>query len=441
MKAFTNFSRGVKKYSVNTIWNLVEKAVRVILGVTLMAWVIRYLGPKDYGDFKYAQSFVELLSGFFLMCGPHVLERDLIKHQKLKHTLLGSAFFLRGTGTLFMCILIGVSIYFMNNAAKHNLLIGVCVLHLMVQNFWIIKGYFNSKVLSKYIVYSNLTALAVCSLFRILLVLNQYSVIYFAWSFVLDGIIATFLYIYFYSKYEGSLFKWRVDFSIAKKLLLTSWPYLFSSIIILFYSRIDQVMLKSMIGSEAVGYYAAAIRICASCFSIPTLIVKSLFPAIINAQKKNQKQYFSRIQKLYELVVIVFLLICLPVMSFSDGIISLMYGESFAIAGQILSLYILSGLIIAIDSVRRVWMLSENLQRYDFIICIVGGILNVVFNLFLIGPYGIMGVVYGTLLAHMATFLTTGLMSKMRPSFFMVLKAFYNIFLLKFLRKEYFKNI
>ena len=59
-----------------------------------------------------------------------------------------------------------------------------------------------------------------------------------------------------------------------------------TSAAIMTYMNIDQVMIKEMINSEAVGQYAAAARISGAWNFIPTAIVVSVFPAIINAKKK-----------------------------------------------------------------------------------------------------------------------------------------------------------
>jgi len=54
--------------------------------------------------------------------------------------------------------------------------------------------------------------------------------------------------------------------------------------------KVDQVMIQSMLGSEAVGQYSAAVRISEAWYFIPMVITSSLFPAIINA-KKRVKNY------------------------------------------------------------------------------------------------------------------------------------------------------
>ena len=49
--------------------------------------------------------------------------------------------------------------------------------------------------------------------------------------------------------------------------------------------KIDQVMIKEMLGAEAVGQYAAAVRLSEVWYFIPIIIASSLFPAIVILKK------------------------------------------------------------------------------------------------------------------------------------------------------------
>jgi O-antigen/teichoic acid export membrane protein len=52
--------------------------------------------------------------------------------------------------------------------------------------------------------------------------------------------------------------------------------------------KIDQVMIKEMLGAEQVGHYAAAVRLSEAWYFVPMAITSSVFPAIINAKKKRR---------------------------------------------------------------------------------------------------------------------------------------------------------
>ena len=53
---------------------------------------------------------------------------------------------------------------------------------------------------------------------------------------------------------------------------------------------------------EAVGQYAVAVKLSAIWYFIPVTISASLFPAIINAKKQNEKLYNEGLQKLYDMM-------------------------------------------------------------------------------------------------------------------------------------------
>ena len=78
---------------------------------------------------------------------------------------------------------------------------------------------------------------------------------------------------------------WKFEKNVAIRLLKDSWPLILSGIVISIYMKIDQVMIKEMLDSEAVGQYAAAVKLSEAWYFIPMVIASSLFPAIINAKK------------------------------------------------------------------------------------------------------------------------------------------------------------
>ena len=430
--------KGFTRYFKNTSWVLAEKIVRILLGMTVGIWVIKYLGPKDFGNLSYAESFIDLFGIFAIMGLGGVLVREIASREHQQKALLGTSFVLSIIGASAVFVLIIVITFFLDNSAETNLLIYIIGFTLHARSFVVINSYFQGHVLYKYIMYAHITSLVLCSILRVFLIFYNFPVVYFALTILLDMVITVVLSLYFYTKMSGSIMNWNFDLTLAKKLLKNSWPYVFSGMVISLYAKIDQIMLKEMLNSTAVGYYAAATKIGNSCHAIPGIVVASLFPAIINAKAQSQEKYALRVQKLYDLALLIFICIFLPIYIFSDEIVSLLYGERFALSGQILSVHIACGFLIASGEVRASWILSENLQRYEIPIHLIGAVSNIVFNLICITYYGTIGAAYGTLLAHVFTFFFTALMvKKIRPSFFMTLKGLFNIFTLKFLRKGY----
>jgi O-antigen/teichoic acid export membrane protein len=59
-----------------------------------------------------------------------------------------------------------------------------------------------------------------------------------------------------------------------------------------------------MLNNEAVGIYGAATRLSESWYFLPVIIVGSVFPAILEAKRNNEALYYRRLQRLYDLMVI-----------------------------------------------------------------------------------------------------------------------------------------
>jgi O-antigen/teichoic acid export membrane protein len=212
---------------------------------------------------------------------------------------------------------------------------------------------------------------------------------------------------------------------IAISLLKDSWPLILSGLIIAIYMKIDQVMIKEMLDNEAVGNYAAAVRLSEAWYFIPMIISSSLFPAIINAKKISEELYYKRLQKLYDLMVWIAIAIALPMTFLSDWFVALLYGEQYNQAGSVLMIHIWAGILVFFGVARYKWTLTENLQKFEIIIDIIGAISNILFNYILIPIYGISGAAYATLISYfMASVITSLFIKRFHVSLKMYLLAF-----------------
>ena len=431
---------GFMKHLKNISWLSIEKLFRVIFGITIGVWVARYLGPKNFGMLSFACSIVGILTVISSLGLQQIVFKEILRNKSQKNVAMGTAFLLRMIGTGFVLLGLHVLFPFMRvDDPTVGLLIYILSFSLLCKDFFIIGIHFQSKVLSKYAVLSGLLSLIICSLIRVFLILNQYPLVYFAIIILLDTVLQAVFFIIFYTKDNQSVLKWKADLTMGKKFLSHCWPFLFSGIISTIHMKIDQIILQEMIGAMAVGYYAVAERISGSAIYIPITISSSFLPTIINARMRNQREYTIKIQKLFDFMIISCLIIGLPIIVFSKEIITLLYGQEFITSAKILSIYVICIFFIAVESVHRKWLISENLERYIFFVHLIGIIANICFDIILIQFYGVIGAAYGTLLAYIFSFFFSALVFKpIRPPFFMIIKGVFNVLTFKFLRRKYF---
>ena len=214
--------------------------------------------------------------------------------------------------------------------------------------------------------------------------------------------------------------------SMAINLLKDSWPLIFSGMVISIYMKVDQIMIKEMLDTEALGQYSAAVRFAEAWYFIPMIIASSLFPAIINAKKISKELCYARIQKLYNLMVWLSLAIAFPMTFLSDFVMELFYGQQYNQAGGVLMIYIWAGVFVFLGVVNTKWLLNENLQFILFINTLIGATVNVFFNYMLIGSIGIEGAAWSSLISYcLAAYLCLVFYKRTRISFFNMTKSLF----------------
>lgn len=390
--------KGFQRYAVNTSWLICEKMLRMTMGLFVGIWVARYLGPEQFGLFSYTQSFTFLFAAIATLGLDSIVIREMVKDESRSNVLLGTAFFLKMAGALLLLPLLYVAVGFTNNDEFTNLLIFIIASSTIFQSFNVVDFYCQSKVLSKYVAWTNSCSLLISSVLKIVLILNEASLIYFVYVVLLDAIILSLGLVYFYvKKIHLSIMHWRFDWETACELLKDSWPLILSSIVVSIYMKIDQIMIKEMMNAEAVGQYAAAVRLSEVWYFIPVTIVGSVFPAIINAKKTSIELYYFRIKKLYTLMIWMAISIALPMTFLSKYLVLLLYGDDYQLAGDVLMIHIWTGIFVFLGVAFSQYLISENLVMKSFYRTATGATVNIFLNFLLIPYYGIIGAAAATL--------------------------------------------
>ncbi len=194
--------------------------------------------------------------------------------------------------------------------------------------------------------------------------------------------------------------------------------------------RIDQVMIGNILTSKDVGIYSVAIRLSELWYFVPTAIVVSVFPSIINSKKFSVTQYLSRLQNLYSLLT--WMGIAFGVfMSFNaDLFITLLFGKAYIESSSILVITVWSGVFAIQGVARRQWMIVENLQKYFLWYFCAGAAVNVILNLFFNPCLKTKGAAIATLISQFTVaIIAPALFRKTRLSSIMLLKSFFPSFI------------
>jgi O-antigen/teichoic acid export membrane protein len=392
--------QGFRRYFANTSWMFAEQILRMVAGLLVGIWVARYLGPAQFGIFSYAIAFTALFGSIAKLGLDSIVVRDLVREPNQRDLYLGTAFWLKLIGSVVMLAVMALAVRLTSNDATTNLYIFIIGSGTLFQSFEVVDFYFQSKVLSKFVSICKFTQLFISSLLKLYLIFTGADLFWFVLVSLVDQItLALSLYLaYRYQKVGG--FYRHFDLMTAKQLFRNSWQLIISGLVIMIYMRIDQIMIKEMLGEKEVGLYSAATRISEVWYFIPMLLTNSLFPSIVNAKKVSEELYYARLQRLYTLMVWAAIAIALPMTFLSGWLVTMLFGEAYRDAGPVLMIHIWAGVFVFLGVASGKWLINEGLQKYSAINTSVGAVANVLLNLLLIPKYGIYGAAIATVLSY-----------------------------------------
>jgi PST family polysaccharide transporter len=399
---------GLRQIVLNIGWLFTDNVFRLIGLVLVNAWVIRYLGPTRYGDLSYGLALVSLFIPLATLGLKDIVVRDLVQTPERAPETLGTAFALTLAGSCGAAALAALMIFAIRpeDTLSQQLVI-VLATGMVFQAFIVIDSWFQSQVNSKYVVYSRNAALVIASAIKILCVALNASLLVFAAVFTIEsGVYALGLAVWYqrHRLKHAALRSWRFSADRARTLLRDSWPLLFQGLAIMIYMRIDQTMLRQMLpgdeGRQAVGFYAAAVKLSEIWFFIPMAITGSVFPAVIRSRRLGDSQYRHWIQRLFSVMALTSYGYAILMTFLSGFIIPLVYGEDYREAVPMFAILSWAGVWVSMGLARDAILRAENLQRLSLKAGILGAICNVLLNLLLIPSLGGVGSAIATVVSY-----------------------------------------
>lgn len=401
---FTKIKQNINfvKYFKNTLWLFISKVLGFFSAVFVGAWVARYLGPETFGLLAYSNSLVALFLPIAMIGLNDIIVKELVNAQDKTEIskILGTAFIMKLLFGLISFVLLVLFVLLNKDFSEIRLLILIFSSFLIFQSLEVFDFYFQSQVKSKFVVYARIIAVSVASILKIILININAPVHYFAIVIILEFLIThLFTFIYF-NKNNIEILVSNFDKNYVLSLLKRSWPLFLSGMMYIIYVKIDQIMVKEILGANAAGLYAVSISLSEVWYFIPNIIAASFFPAILHYKSKEQKIYYKRITNLYGLLFWLAITISIFTTFFGEWIIETLYGTSYLKSYKILSIYIWSNVFFFFTTISSKWLIAEGLYMHSFYRNILGAILNIVLNFILINKFGLTGAAISTLISY-----------------------------------------
>ncbi len=391
---------GFRKYFKNTGWLFFGQMFSLLVAFLAGILVARYLGPKNYGLLNYSIGFASLFSFITAIGSDIVISREIIKNNQEADKIMSSGFVLKFIGGSFAFLSALTFSFIFNDSGLIHLMIAIYSLTFIATSFQITGSFFQSKVMAKKNVISQIIASAISLTVKLIIIKLGLGIIYLAASYVLDACLLAILLISAYLASEKKVFKFAFDRVLFYKILKYSWPLMLSAAASFLLLRIDQVIIGKLLGDVSVGIYSAAVKLVEIFYFIPTLVCYSLFPAIVNARQGSDVSFAKRLKSLYLFMFFVALFLAVFLSLFSRPIISLIFGQEYSAAAPILRIYAWSNIGMFLGMAINYRLISENREKFIFLTQIVLVIINVALNLAFLPLFGMAGSALATLISY-----------------------------------------
>lgn len=386
----------------NASWIIGIQIVKSLLGLVISMLTARFLGPSNFGLINYAASIVAFVTPIMYLGLNGVLVQEIVNTPEKEGEILGTSVTMTFLSAL-LCVIGVISFAAAVNRGERETVI-VCALYstlLIFQSLELLNYWFQAKLLSKYASGVALFAYAVISGYKIYLLAAHKSIYWFALSNALDYMIIVVGLFIVYKRLGGG--RLRLNLSTARRLWGKSRYYIVSNMMIAIFAQTDRIMLKLMINDAATGYYSAAVACAGMTGFVFVAIIDSFRPLIFDDKKTDEIRYEKDMCRLYGIIIYLSLLQSLVITLFSGLIIKILYGAAYSASINALKLIVWYTTFSYLGSVRNIWILAENRQKYLWIINLSGALANVALNYILIPITGIMGAALASLVTQIFT--------------------------------------
>lgn len=382
----------------NSSWLLLERLVRLVLGLLVVAWVARYLGPAQYGELAYVLAYMAFFSVLAALGLDGIVLRDVARDSTIAGETLGTMLYLRLSIGLFSWLLAVAGMVWIHGWEDRSVWIAALVGSMLV--FTAVDSidiWFQSQSQSRRTVLVKLVALLLTSAVKVLLILLQAPLIAFAAVTILDGLITAIGLILAYRSFPVGQ-AWHFKAARAKQLLAQSWPLIISGLSITFYSRVDQLLIKQMLGEHALGIYTAVIPFTGSWMFIPAIITTSVSPILSRIRMENRRDYQLKLAQLLRLNALIALAIAIALYAFSDLITQLFLGAEYRDSAAVLAILGFTNIFVFIGICQGIWVINEGWRWIVISSTLAASISSFALNLLFIPRYGVNGAAYASLL-------------------------------------------
>lgn len=411
------------------LWYSVENLTAVIFSLLSVVLIARLFGPENLGKLSYVQA-ISALTIFITTLGiDHIIVRDLARNPK-NMNYMSTIFITQLFAWILQSIAMFVVIYVVNDGAIEP--------DIIIIFTWVaLTAYFSRATMVRFYYQAinephKIGSAALKSRFISLIYLGCALYYEFSYEYVVAfiplqaGLQFSMLLYQFMLKNKINI---SFDTELLKKVFKESIPLLIAGALYPIFMQADVVLIASMMSDKDAGIYSAASKVIMQFTFVGTIVTMAFYLPLsqrIDNKSDDMEMFFSGIIKI--LCIIAFITIVL-IFSFSDVIISILFGKEFSEASEVLKILIWKTLFIYIAAIFSRVLILMNLAKFELIKSLVAASFSLIANIIFIPLYGLYAAAIISVISYLlADLLLYSLFKETKRIFYIALKSMFDIF-------------
>lgn len=384
----------------NSGWMVGAQGFQILTTIIVGMITARYLGPSGFGVLSYTESFLNFVVVIVTLEMEGVIVKKMVAHPELEGEYLGGCISIRLISATISTGLVTLLIWVLNpNDSLKVTLILIQSIQLFFQALCIVESWFQRHLLAKYTSLARIVASLVVATYKVILYASAKSIEFFALSNSLLYILLAVMFWWWYLQQHGQ--KIKVNFALGLEVLKESYHIAISGLLVAIYMQLDRVMIGQMMTDSDVGLYSAAMTISSSWLIVPTALIQSFQPTIMEIKESGDESlYLKRLKQVYAGVIWLCMGVSILVSIFNKLIVRILYGAAYADTGRALVISIWMSVFSIIGTARWIWILCESKSSYVKYFYLFGAVVNATLNYLMIPVWGIEGAAFATLITQ-----------------------------------------
>lgn len=388
----------------NVVWLSMGQVVSRLVRAAFIIYAARILGATEYGVFSYALG----LAGFFTVFADiginSILTREATQKPDERSAIFATTFWIKATllAATALIVIFVTPLFSKLEAAK--ILIPLIAFLTILDG---LRDFANSffRALEKMeleAIVTVVTNVAISAAGFIILAYfaNAFSL---TLSYVVSAGVGTIVAIYILRN-EFRQIIIQFNRRLVRPIMVSALPIALYGLFGAFMLNIDIIMLGIWRTSEDIGYYAAGQRILQVLYTIPGIFASAIFPTIARfiGEKKEREAALATEQSM-TLTLALAIPIAVGGTILASSIITFLYGSTYAPAALPFSILAVTAIFTFAGAPLSNIVVAYDAQRKFGMPLIGGSIMNVLFDILLIPPYGMVGSAIATIISQLFT--------------------------------------